>query len=408
MNKIATVIIFLSVCVSLQAQQSILTAYHKNAIDSSAALKAVYKKYEMALERIPQVSSLPDPNISFAYGLSPIETRLGAQQTKISAMQMFPWFGTLSAKEQQAANQAKAVFEEYVLQRNKLVYEASESWYSLYFFSQSIENTQKQIEIFEMLERQANVKFESSEGSMVNVLRFQMKIEELAAKVKLLKDQKKIEQTRFNSLLNRKPNETVNIADSLTIPENRIFSLDSVLQNNPQLKILDANYTATEFQLKAAQKSGYPTIGVGIDYAFIGDRTDMQVDGSGTDAIMPMVSISIPLYRKKYKAKENEAKLNRERIAYSKTATENALATNFEKALQNYNDAKRNIDLYRSLLSKANQALRILQTAYATSGKDYDQLLEVQNSVLNYQIAYDKAVSDLHKAISYLEFLSVY
>lgn len=408
MKKLITIIIILSTFCSVHAQQSILKNYHKIAIDSSAALKAVYTKYEMALERIPQASTLPDPNISFAYGLSPIETRLGPQQAKISVTQMFPWFGTLNAKEQQAASLAVANYEEYVLHRNKLVYDVSASWYSLYFFAQSIKNMQQQIDILEMLERLANIMFESNQGSMVEVLRFQMAIEELTAKMLLLKDQLKTSQTQFNTLLNRNTSTNVLMPDSLPIPDDRIFNLDSVLINNPQLKILDAEYYAAEYQIEAAKKSGYPSFGLGIDYAFIGNRTDMQIEGSGTDAIMPMLSISIPLYRKKYKAKEKEALLNKERIAYNKTAVQNTLSADFEKAMQDYNDAKRNISLYQSLLKKANKALRILQTAYATSGKSYDQLLEVHNSVLKYQIAYDKSVSDLYKTIAYLEFISVY
>lgn len=408
MTRIITILIFLAVCYSSNAQHNALSGYHKTAIDSSAALKAIYTKYEMALERIPQVSLLPDPNISFAYGLSPIETRLGPQQAKISLMQMFPWFGTLNAKEQQTSMLAQAAYEEYVLHRNKLVYNVSLSWYSLWFYSQNIVSTQNQIEILEMLERQASIKFESSQAGMVDVLRFQMAKEELQAKLHFLKDQKKTTEIQFNSLLNRNANTVVNLQDSLLLPQQRIYSLDSVLQQNPQLKILDANYSATEYQIKVAQKSGYPSIGLGIDYAFIGDRTDMQVDGSGNDAIMPMISISIPLYRKKYKAKEKEAVLNRKKIAYDKKAMQNALTTDFEKAMQDYRNAKRNIQLYKSLLVKGNQALSILQTAYATSANDYDQLLIVQNSVLKYHILYDKAISDLHKSIAYLEFLSVY
>lgn len=408
MKRITISIILFIVCFPIFAQQNILSGYHKTAIDSSAALKAVYLKYEMAIEKILQASALPNPQVSFAYGLNPVETRLGPQQAKISVMQMFPWFGTLSAKEQQAAKLATASYEEYILQRSNLIFDVSASWYQLCFYSQSIIILKKQIEILEMLERQANIKFENNKGAMVDVLRFQMAKEELEAKIQLVEDQKKTTLTQFNSLLNRNPDTKVNIADTLKIPNERIFSLDSVLQNNPRLKILKAKYAATKYQLKVVQKSGYPTIGIGLDYVFIGNRTDMQVDNTGSDAIMPMVSISIPLYRKKYKATENEVVLSKEQIANSKIAMKNTLTVSFEKAIQDYNNAKRNINLYQSLLSKSNQVRRILQTAYVTSGKDYDQLLTAQNTVLKYQIAYSKSISDLYKAIAYLEFLSIY
>ena len=180
-----------------------------------------------------------------------------------------------------------------------------------------------------MLERQANIKFESNQSSMVDVLWFQMAKKELEAKVSFLKDKKITVSTQFNLLLNKNKKTEINILDSLIIPENKLFLLDSILQNNPQLKAIDAKYSSADYQIQASKLSGYPSIGIGLDYAFIGNRTDMNVENSGTDAIMPMINISIPLYRKKYKAKINESLLNKERIEYQRKAVQNSLIADY-------------------------------------------------------------------------------
>ncbi len=358
----------------------------------------------MSLQRVPQAGTLPNPTVSFAYGLSPIETRLGPQQAKISVSQMFPWFGTLNAKEKQAALTAQSYYEQYIYEKNKLTYNISSIYYNLYFINKSIEYTHKQLEIIGTLERLANIKLENNQASMVDVLRFQMAQEELQSKLLLKEDNKRTVSIKFNLLLNKTENSNINFPDSLLVPEKQHFFRDSI-KNNPQLKAIEANYTSSDYQIKASKLSGYPSIGLGLDYAFIGNRTDMQVQGSGTNAIMPMISISIPLYRKKYKAKINESQLNKQRIEYQQVAVQNSLISEYEKAMQDYNDAYRNIVLSKSLLEKANKVLNILKVAYTTSGKDYDQLLEMQNITLKYQINYEKAVIDLYKAISYLEFL---
>ena len=121
-----TIIIILTIAFTnifvVFSQQVLLSDYLKTATDSNPGLQSVYKKYEMSLQRVPQVSSLANPTVSFAYGLSPIETRLGPQQAKISVTQMFPWFGTLNAKEKQAALIAQYDYEENNNSKNKLTY----------------------------------------------------------------------------------------------------------------------------------------------------------------------------------------------------------------------------------------------------------------------------------------------
>ena len=79
--------------------QEVLNQYLQTAAENNPGLKAQFSEYMAALERVPQVGALPDPTVAFGYFIQPIETRLGPQQAKISASQMFPWFGTLSARE---------------------------------------------------------------------------------------------------------------------------------------------------------------------------------------------------------------------------------------------------------------------------------------------------------------------
>ena len=71
-----------------------LNDYYTIAAENNPELKAKYKEFEAAMQKIPQVSSLPDPNLSMGYFISPVETRLGPQNVRLSLSQMFPWFGT--------------------------------------------------------------------------------------------------------------------------------------------------------------------------------------------------------------------------------------------------------------------------------------------------------------------------
>lgn len=74
-------LVFLGTSVS-QAQT--LNDYFKIAAQNNPGLQSKYKEFEAALQKVDQVSTLPDPNISFGYFISPVETRVGPQRARFS------------------------------------------------------------------------------------------------------------------------------------------------------------------------------------------------------------------------------------------------------------------------------------------------------------------------------------
>src|SRR6056297_447338 len=100
------------------SQAQSLEDYFQVAAENNPQLQASYNEYQAALQRIPQVNALPDPEFSFGYFISPVETRLGPQQAKFSLSQMFPWFGTLEARGDAASLQAESKFQSFINQRN--------------------------------------------------------------------------------------------------------------------------------------------------------------------------------------------------------------------------------------------------------------------------------------------------
>ena len=62
------------------AQQADLNNYLRIAAENNSGLKAKFNDYLAALEVAPQVKALPDPQVSFAYFISPVETRVGPKQ----------------------------------------------------------------------------------------------------------------------------------------------------------------------------------------------------------------------------------------------------------------------------------------------------------------------------------------
>ncbi len=104
---------------SVASAQNRLNKYLEIAAENNPELKARFDEYMAALEVAPQVKALPDPQVAFGYFIQPVETRVGPQQFKLSASQMFPWFGTLKAKENVAIQTAKAKYELFEESKSK-------------------------------------------------------------------------------------------------------------------------------------------------------------------------------------------------------------------------------------------------------------------------------------------------
>ena len=155
-----------------------------------------------------------------------------------------------------------------------------------------------------------------------------------------------------------------------------------------------------------SKKQGLPKLGVGLDYVFVGDRTDMVVPDNGKNVIMPMISMSIPIYRRKYNAATKEAQFKQEAIVNYKTNTENTLVSNYEMAWFELEKARQLVELYKAQTLKTNQAISLLETAYSNSGKDFEEILRMQQELLKYQIATATATKAFYVALAKLDYLT--
>jgi outer membrane protein TolC len=222
--------------------QNQLNHYLQQAAQNNPELKAQFREYLAALQQVPQVTTLPDPEAAFGYFIRSTETRVGPQQARVGLTQMFPWFGTLGARGDAATQMAKARFETFQESRNSLFFNIKKTWYRLYLIDQSIQITRKNIDILETFESLATSRYETAQASQVDILRVQIEKEDLNVREAELEDSKKVLQQRLNEFLNRRETQQVDIADTLAanvlplpVPELKQMTL----QQNPRITKLD-------------------------------------------------------------------------------------------------------------------------------------------------------------------------
>lgn len=406
MKYIITIIMLLTLESSVGYAQT-LNEYLKTAAENNPGLQAKYKEFEASLQKVPQISTLPDPIFSFGYFISPVETRVGPQRAKFSLTQMFPWFGTLKAQGDVAVLLAEAKYQSFLDTRNQLYYQVAAAYYPLYELNQWKKIEQENIDILESYKNIADSKFKNGTAPMVDVLRVDIMLKDATTSLSILNEKEKTLRTTFNKLLNRDENEGITIKDSLpaeTLPAN--FQKDSLLLNNPMLNALDLKVKASEAGERAAQRQGLPKVGVGLDYVVVGERTDMALSDNGKDVLMPMVSVSIPLFRKKYDAAEKEAQMIQESYAFQKTEVENSLTSSYEMAWFQIQQQMQLLSLYEQQIQTSQQSLNLLFTSYGNSGKEFEEVLRMQQQLLKYEKMKATAEVQYQTALAKLNYLT--
>lgn len=407
-SKKVFLLLLLVACTFSGFSQS-LNDYLQKAAENNPELKAGYAGFEAALQQAPQVSSLPDPTLTVSAFGRMIETRLGAQEARFSLTQMFPWFGTLKAQNDAATATAEARFQQYINQRSLLFVEVKTRYAELYLVEKTIALKEENLSILDSYRELALSGFRSGNAPMVNVVNVDMEREAAITEIELLKDIKKPLEVQFNLLLNREKELPVIIADSLRLEQNLALMKEPESVNpfeaHPTLVALDSEKIALNSRITAIEKDGLPKFGVGVDYSIISKRTDANPEMNGQDAIMPMVSVTLPIFRKKYKAAKKEVEWLQVEVEARQTAQRNNLQSSFEMTLYELNQAEKLLKLYEGQLERTDQATRLYVSGFANNTGDFEEVLRMNQQKLLLQTRQLEALKNGFIAQAQLEYL---
>jgi outer membrane protein TolC len=462
MTKLLLTLVLLAGFGAVSLAQS-LDDYLIKTAENNPELKAAYNDYLAASERGNQVS-LPDPELQVGFFFRPMERFMGNQQADIRLMQMFPWFGMLKAQESEADQMALARYQIFLDAKNNLFYQFKTTWYVLAELQQEIRITEESLEILHQYERMALIRFESASPSaagpnatpmasssnssvsagaggmntmgnqskgmsnqaksagmsspaamsptgpgMTDVLRIRMQINVLENDLQLLEANKIPLQVELNKLMNGDRDAAIANPEPLSPFElslEKEMILDSISANNPMLAMYDAELMALESQKQMAKFDGRPMLGAGVNYMPFKPRIEDGMSMGGDNMIMPMVTMTLPIYRKKTNARIKEAELLQESVRFNKQNTLNQLEIGWSKAFRDLEDANRKVTLYDAQLELAKQNLSLLLTAYATNGQDFEEVLRAQQLVLDYEFSKITAITKQHNTIAMLDLLS--
>jgi outer membrane protein TolC len=170
--------------------------------------------------------------------------------------------------------------------------------------------------------------------------------------------------------------------------------------------LLNRKVESSEAMERAAEKQGMPKIGLGFEYIVTAKRPNMDFAGNGKDAWMPMVSVSLPIYRKKYRAAVSESQHMQQAYKAMKADTQNELITEYELALYNRKKASEEIELYELQTVQTKQIVDLLVVEFSTADADFEEILRMQQQLIKYELNTIRSQKDFHVAQAKLLYLS--
>jgi outer membrane protein TolC len=132
---------------------------------------------------------------------------------------------------------------------------------------------------------------------------------------------------------------------------------------------------------------------------------EMAMRGEDDD-LMVGVELNLPLWRRSYKAGELQARALARRARHERKETENTLAARLERAVYEFDNSGRQVDLYTQVLvPRARELIGASEAAYMAGTVDFLSLIDAQRTLLRFRLERERAVADRQQELAELEML---
>jgi cobalt-zinc-cadmium efflux system outer membrane protein len=248
----------------------------------------------------------------------------------------------------------------------------------------------------------ARIKYVVGKVPQSDMLKAQIALTRLVEHLVMLQQDGDLARARLNTLLGRDPGSPLDVVGDYSPPSQLPGLLDlekMALDNRAELAAISATIRQSETRTQLAEKSLKP------DYTLSGGYMLMPDDSRYRNTYMAELSVTLPWLnwgRHNAEITEASAVVAAEKAEYESRRA--AIFVEIQESLVRARVAQRLVGLYRDTLRPQAQAvLRATVAAYQTDRTDYLNLLDSQNTTLDVELNYIRAVSDLETRMADLE-----
>lgn len=377
------------------------------AVDQNPRLVKLYREYNAASSRSRYVNKLPDPKVGTNVFGAPIQTASGSQRAVLSASQAIPWLGKLDAEEQRACFEAFAVRADYLAERLRVIAAVRTGWYRLYVIDQQIETAKANQELLQSLIDVANAQIATGTATQGDVLLGTLELSKLEERLLTYRKLRVAVQAEVNRLVARDADLPIAVPAELEIalPDLSAREIyETTLRSQPEIQAAQLRTQASRWGIEVAHLSRRPELTVSANYFFTdNNRPPSTIFDVGQDPWSLGAQVSIPLWRDKYDALEDEATWKH----LASTDNEAELRDRYDALITELLAEARRADetakLYKNtILPQARQTLRADQESYSRGAVEFDRVIRDYRNLLTLELGYHSAVGELAVSLAQL------
>ena len=389
-----------------------LRTYVAGALERNPTILESEARYLAARQRVPQVTALPDPVLTFTQALRSVETRVGPQLNSVTVSQAFPWFGTLDLRGQVALQQAAALYHVYEADQRDVIAQVKEAYYELRYADAALGLASEERSLLEHYETLASARYAAGQGLQQAVIRLQAEIARVVNRRHGLEQQRAVLEARLNALRHRPADEALPPVGPLARPavelqREQLYRLGG--QHRQELRQAAALIRGSEHAIDLAQKSARPAFTASVGMTNVGRRGDLAgldllLPDDGKNALTVSLGVSLPIWRARYRAAAAQAADELRAHEQRRAAASDAMELDVQDAVVRLETLDRQLDLLDTvLIPQTDEMLRATEAAYETGQLGVLDLLDSERTLLEMRLMRARYVSDFLIALTRLE-----
>ena len=381
------------------------------AVEQNPKLVKLYQEYNAASSRSRYVNKLPDPKLGANVFGAPLQTASGSQRAVMSMSQAIPWLGKLNAMEQQACFEAFAARADYLSERLRVIAAVRTGWYRLYVIDQQIETAEANQQLLQSLIDVANAQISTGSATQGDVLLGTLELSKLEERLLTYRKLRVAIQAEVNRLIARDADTSILTPQELkidlpTLSSQQIFQ--QARDSQPEIQAAQLRTQATRWGIEVAHLSRRPELTLSANYFFTdNNRPPSNLYKVGQDPWSLGAQVSIPLWKEKYDALEDEATWKHLASTYSESDLLDRYDALITELLAEARRAEETAQLYRdTILPQAQQTLRADQESYSRGAVEFDRVIRDYRNLLTLELGYHQAIGELAIALTQLSRVS--
>jgi len=376
----------------------------EKALKQNLQIEVAKYRYESSKARIPQASSLEDPQFEYKYdkinaSMDAVMENKTAPMRTFGVSQEIPFPTKLILRAQIAVKESQMAYEEYKEKEREIISQIKGLYAGLAFIYNSIDITKENKAFLEQLAKTAGNQYSVGKARQEDALKAQLEIAKMESELIMLEQKRQVSQAKINVLLNQGPD--IELARPELI-EDKVYTFNledmykSAKDNRPELK-------AFRFALERARKT-YSLAKQGYLPDFMVKYERMERD-SKLKEWAGMIGVSLPIWfwqKQNFNVKEMRKELKAMEAEFKNR--ENMILLEVKEAFSELEALKKLAILYRTTyVPQAEQLLKSSSASYEANQVDFLNLLDSERMVLEFKLDYFKTIIDLEISLAELE-----